>query len=740
MRRETPVRSPELEIDKTSTVEQAASNKLFVSPDLYREFLVANGNSEPVYIVFTNVADVPKYPYILSSAPDVPRGKILLGQAIRVSLKLSQTLDKPQIELYEPNTDSISLSNVKFTLEDPQLRPDTPQATYEESFFIEYLKEKLKHHFVGQGQSIYANLFNRHLMFRASDHAFYDQNTTCVAGMIGAETQIEVRSSQPLIKIKSASMKQKNLFVTNFNFESFGVGGLDSQIKEIFRRAFATRRIPPGIAQRLGTKHVKGVLLYGPPGTGKTLIAQELAKCLQSSKIQKVNGPELLSKYVGESEENVRKLFNEARKDQQNLGDDSPLHVIIFDEFDALAKPRGMDSDSTGVAGNVVNQLLSMIDGVDALNNILLIAMTNRKDMIDSAILRPGRFEIHIEVGLPDEPGRVQIFNIHTKSMKENKILDPDVDIPRLAAITKNYSGAEIESVVKSANSHSLNRHHDLLNFSKELKFTGEETVNMSDFTKALEEVKPEFGVDNSRLENRLRGKLISYGPRFDKLYSSLKDFMSGFISSEMDNNSMILYGSKGSGTTSLACKLAKETNVPYVKVLSSEDLISYGDFGKMKFVQNVFNNAYRSTSAIIILDDIERLLEYVRVGARFNTSMLNCLITCIKKRPEKEGGKIIILGTTSSKEILRELGIWEQFNIKQYVPNLSGNGEIQEALRHLCPGTRNIGNMTLNKDDQLAIKDLYFMASMINQKLNQNPNLDPQALYKELSSRQEFD
>lgn len=740
MRRETPVRTPELEIDKTQTVEQAGSNRLYVEPGLYRDFLVANGNSEPIYVTIANVVDVPKYPYILGSFPQAPRGKVLMGQATRVSLKLSPTLDKPQLELYEPNSDKLSLASVRFVVEDPQLRPDAPPVTFDESFFIEHIKNNFKHHFIGTGQTIYGFLHDRHLMFKAAEHQFYDQNTHMVAGMIGQETQIEVKSSQSLIKIKSASMKQKVIFNMNFKFENLGVGGLDTQMVEIFRRAFSTRRIPPAIAQKLGTKHCKGVLLYGPPGTGKTLIAQELAKCLQSTKIQKVNGPELLSKYVGESEENVRKLFAEAQKDQKSLGDDSPLHVIIFDEFDALAKPRGMDSDSTGVAGNVVNQLLSMIDGVDALNNILLIAMTNRKDMIDPAILRPGRFEIHIEIGLPDENGRVQIFKIHTRAMKENGILDPDVDIVKLAAMTKNYSGAEIESLVKSANSHSLNRHHDLLDFQKELKFTGNETVNMADFMKALQEVKPDFGVDNNRLESRLRGKIISYGPRYEKLDATLKDFMQGFISSELDNNSILLYGSKGSGTSSLACRLAKDSNIPYVKLISSEDLISYGDFGKMKFVQNIFNNAYRSKSAIIILDDIERLLEYVRVGARFNSSMLNCLITCLKKRPEQEGGKIIIIGTTSSKEVLRELGVWEQFNIKQYIPNLSGDGEIQRALLQMCPAARNIDKMSLNKDDQLPIKELYFIASMINQKLNQNPNQDPAALYREFSTRVEFD
>ena len=128
---------------------------------------------------------------------------------------------------------------------------------------------------------------------------------------------------------------------------------MDKQIIEIFRRAFAMRRLPASVLEKFGGQHIKGILLYGPPGTGKTLIAKELSKCLNSVKPKVVNGPDLLSKYVGESEENVRKLFAEAKKDQTEYGDDSPLHVIIFDEFDSIAKPRGMDNDSTGVASNV---------------------------------------------------------------------------------------------------------------------------------------------------------------------------------------------------------------------------------------------------------------------------------------------------------------------------------------------------------------------------------------------------
>jgi vesicle-fusing ATPase len=149
---------------------------------------------------------------------------------------------------------------------------------------------------------------------------------------------------------------------------------------------------------------VKGILLYGPPGTGKTLIARQIGKMLNAREPKIINGPEVLNKFVGQSEENIRKLFEDAEKEYKEKGDESGLHIIIFDELDAVCKQRGSGSGGgTGVGDSVVNQLLSKLDGVNQLNNILLIGMTNRMDMIDEALLRAGRLEVHLEIGLPDE-------------------------------------------------------------------------------------------------------------------------------------------------------------------------------------------------------------------------------------------------------------------------------------------------------------------------------------------------
>jgi vesicle-fusing ATPase len=295
---------------------------------------------------------------------------------------------------------------------------------------------------------------------QASAHPLTDPNAR---GILTPHTQIDFfKDLQTPIKLKASKTRPavNNIVQPGFTFEDMGIGGLDTEFSSIFRRAFASRIFPPGLVEKLGIQHVRGILLYGPPGTGKTLIARQIGKMLNAREPKVINGPEVLNKYVGQSEENIRKLFIDAEKEYKEKGDERSLHIIIFDELDAVCKQRGSGgSGGTGVGDSVVNQLLSKLDGVDQLNNILLIGMTNRKDMIDEALLRAGRLEVHMEISLPDEAGRAQILQIHTAKMRTNNVIASDVDVDELARLTKNFSGAEINGLIKAASSFAFNRH-----------------------------------------------------------------------------------------------------------------------------------------------------------------------------------------------------------------------------------------------------------------------------------------
>ncbi|KAH9538921.1 hypothetical protein CY35_15G032600 [Sphagnum magellanicum] len=210
---------------------------------------------------------------------------------------------------------------------------------------------------------------------------------------------------------------------------------------------------------------------------------------------------------------------------ESDEGDQNDLHIIIFDEIDAICKTRGSTRDGTGVHDNIVNQLLTKIDGVEALNNILLIGMTNRKDLLDEALLRPGRMEVQIEIGLPDEKGRFQILSIHSNKMKENSFLSADVDLKELALETKNFSGAELEGLVKSATSFALNRQVSAADLSREI-VEDNIKVTMDDFMSDLNEVKPAFGAAINTPEMcRLNG-MLDCGERHAHIQRTVMTFV----------------------------------------------------------------------------------------------------------------------------------------------------------------------------------------------------------------------
>ena len=215
------------------------------------------------------------------------------------------------------------------------------------------------------------------------------------------------------------------------------VGGLED-VKQELKEAVEWPLKHPETFQRLGIRPPKGTLLYGIPGTGKTLLAKAVASESEANFIS-VKGPELLSKWVGESEKGVREVFRKAKQ--------AAPTVIFFDEIDAIASTRSGNDGDSGVTKRVVNQLLTEMDGLEELEDVAIIAATNRPDILDAGLMRPGRFDRHIQVKEPDEKARLAIFEVHTKDMP----LADDVDLEKLAKHTEGYVGADIESVCREA-------------------------------------------------------------------------------------------------------------------------------------------------------------------------------------------------------------------------------------------------------------------------------------------------
>lgn len=242
------------------------------------------------------------------------------------------------------------------------------------------------------------------------------------------------------------------------------VGGLQKEIRALVRRVLASRSLPPATLAALGLTHVRGVLLHGPPGTGKTLLARELALQLNATDetIKIVNGPDVFDKYVGEAERNVRELFVDAQKEWDLRGDKSRLHVVILDELDSIAKKR---SNSPGAGSStrdsVVNQLLAELDGVKQKQNVLVVGITNRKDLVDPAILRPGRLEVHLHITSPDLDGRREVVRILLGPMRSAGLLsegDFQALVDSLSRQSEGFSGAELAGVARSAASFAIER------------------------------------------------------------------------------------------------------------------------------------------------------------------------------------------------------------------------------------------------------------------------------------------
>ena len=366
------------------------------------------------------------------------------------------------------------------------------------------------------------------------------------------------------------------------------IGGLDEEL-ELVRETIELPLSEPEVFTRLGIDPPKGVLLHGPPGTGKTLIARAVANEVDATFVT-VDGPEIMSKYKGESEEKLREKFREAR-------DASPA-IVFFDEIDSIAGKR---DDGGDVENRVVGQLLSLMDGLDARGDVIVIGATSRVDTIDPALRRGGRFDREIEIGVPGESGRRQILDVHTRRMP----LADDVDLDRIAGRTHGFVGADIEGLAQEAAMTALRRARET-----DGRALNDVTVGKTDFEAAHANVEPsamreyvaeqpttEFadvgGLDDAKDElERAVTWPLSYGPLFD---AAGADPPTG----------VLLYGPPGTGKTLLARAIAGESGVNFIQVAGPELLDRYVGESE-KAVRELFDRARQAAPAIVFFDEID--------------------------------------------------------------------------------------------------------------------------------------
>lgn len=534
--------------------------------------------------------------YLSKINNNIKKGNIGINQYVRIKYSLALG-DTVKVIEYSPPNKQIDTLDIIISSNTNKM------VSLHEDEIKDMILEKFKGHYFYPGQWLNVQNLGEHklLLIYVNNQGYINNNTT-----------IKFRSNDVNLTIVGSKVLSRDLFKENYRFEDIGIGGLDANLIRIFREALCTRAIKKEIIEKMGIKHTKGILLYGPPGTGKTLIARKIGSMISPIKPKVVNGPSILDKYVGGSEKNIRDLFSEAISDPNNI------HVIIFDEIDAICRSRGSSTISNNTSESVVAQLLSMIDGVNAIDNIFIIAMTNRKDLLDPALLRSGRIEIHIEILPPDFKGRQEIFRIHTNKMSFNNMLGQDVDYGVLANMTENFSGAEIQNVVNKASSLALYDNID----SDDIK------VEMNYFREAINMINPIFGK-----------KMLTSIDKFTKHdHINLMNECFNYIASKKNAKSILVYGGSGHGKTTFLVKLGNDINlnnlgmVQFIKMINSFDVINKDESEKAKILTELYNNG-QIFDSLLLIDDMEIMINFSDLGGiNFSNKLYQIIITMIKK------------------------------------------------------------------------------------------------------------
>ena len=424
------------------------------------------------------------------------------------------------------------------------------------------------------------------------------------------------------------------------------IGGLGDQLQKV-REMIELPLKHPILFTRLGIDPPRGVLLHGPPGTGKTLIAKAVAS-ETNAHFTSINGPEIISKYYGESEKQLREIFDEAAAN-------APA-IIFIDELDSIAPKR--EDVSGEVERRVVAQLLTLLDGMQGRDNVVVIGATNRQDAIDPALRRPGRFDREIEIGVPDKNGRSEIIGIHTRGMP----ISDDFDLEWLLDNTHGFVGADISALVRESAMKALRRYLPEIDLDEEQippEVLEKMAVIMPDFKMAIKEIEP-----SALREIYLEVPEVSWGEvgGLEEIKDRLKESIEWPLTKpEMFEHfginpprGIVLFGAPGTGKTLLAKAIANEAKANFITIKGPE-LISKWVGESEKAVREVFKKAKQSSPSIIFLDEFESIAGMRRSSSGDGSDVMNRVVNQLLSSMDGVEGMegVIVVAATNRPEMI---------------------------------------------------------------------------------------
>ncbi len=448
----------------------------------------------------------------------------------------------------------------------------------------EYLSQILEERAVTKGDVVEINIMGRKV------------DLVILSFQPPAEAVIVDRESE--IKLSDKPVKEELAKLPRVTYED--IGGLKEEVKKV-REMIELPLKHPELFERLGVEAPKGVLLHGPPGTGKTLLAKAVVSETNANFLS-ITGPEIMSKFYGESEERLREIFKQA--------EDNAPSIIFIDEIDSIAPKR--DEVTGETERRVVAQLLALMDGLESRGKVVVIGATNRPNAIDGALRRPGRFDREIEIGVPDKKSRLEILQIHTRGMP----VSDDVKIEKLADKTHGYVGADLWALCKEAAMRSLRRLLPQIDVESEVvpaEVLRTLKVTMDDFSAAFREMSPS-GLREVLVEkpNVSWNDIGGLGELKDELQQAIEwplKYDAAFEKLDVTPpRGILLYGPPGTGKTLLAKAVAHESEANFINVKGPEFLSKWVGESE-KAVRETFRKARLAAPCVIFIDEIDAVV-----------------------------------------------------------------------------------------------------------------------------------